>query len=143
MDKIIVAYETLQQACRSLHATTKRFIAAQEDAQTDKLLQEAWRDSVITRFQLCYELLWKYGKHYLLVYLQADVSSPKKVFQELHAKKIISREDADNLMDIVEVRNLTTHIYDEAYAEQAAQEIIEYLRFLETILKKLAPEKAA
>jgi nucleotidyltransferase substrate binding protein (TIGR01987 family) len=141
MDKIIVAYETLQRACRSLHVAIERFIAGQKDARTDEETQDERRDAIIKRFELCYDLLWKYGKLYLMIYHETDILSPKKVFNELFSKQIISREDTDTLMDIAEVRNLTVHTYDEEYADDAAQEIIEYLKALEKILKKLAPEK--
>jgi nucleotidyltransferase substrate binding protein (TIGR01987 family) len=141
MEKIILAYETLQRACRSLHKVVERFITAHNDPRIDKETRDERRDATIKRFELCYDLFWKYGKNYLILYHEVDIPSPKKVFQELSIKKVIAPEDTETLRDIAEIRNLTVHTYDEAYADEAAEKIIEYLKALETILKKLAPEK--
>lgn len=139
MEKIIVAYHTVQRACRALHSAVQRFLEAKESKHIDKETQDERRDAIIKRFELCYDLLWKYCKTYLMTYHQTDIPSPKKVFSEMYQKKVISREDADILLEIADVRNLTVHTYDETYANEAAEEIIDYLCAIERILQKIVP----
>lgn len=73
------------------------------------------RDSVIQRFEFCYELAWKMLK---LKLLQEDIDtrSPKATLQAALEVGLI--EDGNGWTELHRMRNLTTHTYDESLAEE-------------------------
>ena len=138
MDRINQAYTTLLQAYSSLKDAIEDFENVL-DCNESQRTQRTYRDSIIKRFEFCYELLWKYGKTYLLFYHQTEILSPKPVFSELYKKGITSRQEDIALKEIADIRNLTTHTYNEEYVIKAAEEIIEHYQVLEKLLPKIAP----
>ena len=83
----------------------------------DERLRKALRDSVIQRFEFCYELAWKTLK----IWLDGkgiDARNPKDVLRESVAQGILS--DVERWTEAHENRNLTSHTYDETQAEQVA-----------------------
>lgn len=88
-------------------------------SQLEKAVQqpknEFIRNSVIQRFEFTYELAWKMLK----LVLEAEgilTRTPKEAFQEALQAGFI--EDGNVWSDLQKQRNLTTHTYDEALAEQ-------------------------
>lgn len=72
------------------------------------------RDSVIQRFEFCYELAWKMLK-LKLAQEDIDVQSPKGTLQAALELGLI--EDGNAWTELHRMRNLTTHTYDESLAE--------------------------
>lgn len=138
MDKISQSYETLLQAYSTLKDAIDDFqeVHARNESQR---LQRTFPDSIVQRFEYCYELLWKYCKTYLFLYHQTEALSPKGVFIELYKKGITSRKEDVTLKEIADIRNLTSHTYNEEYVTKAAAEIIEHYQALEKILPKIKP----
>ena len=73
------------------------------------------RDGVIQRFEFCIELLWKVLKIYLEDQGYQDVYSPKAVMKKAFLDGVIKDEQV--WIQLLEDRNRTSHIYDEAAAE--------------------------
>jgi nucleotidyltransferase substrate binding protein (TIGR01987 family) len=71
------------------------------------------RDSVIQRFEFCWELSWKVLRLRLAI-LGVEVLSPRDAFQEALAKGLI--QDGNAWSKAQKMRNLTSHTYDEALA---------------------------
>ncbi len=69
------------------------------------------RDGVIQRFEFCAELSWKVCREYLLEEGYEDINSPKAVMKTAYSDKLIS--DEQTWLEILNSRNLTSHIYDE------------------------------
>ena len=67
-------------------------------------------DLVVKRFEFTFEMSWKALKRYLS-YLGIEAKSPRMVFKEAYAQEIITEEDI--WLDMIEQRNLSSHIYDE------------------------------
>lgn len=141
MDKLDLSYATVKQAYSTLRDAIDDFLEIQKTDPKNKRCHRTFRDSVIQRFEFCYEVLWKYGKVYLMVYYEEDILSPKKVFSALYQKRIISQAEATELRKIADVRNLTTHTYDEEHSIHAAEEIIKHYHVIEKLLPKIAPEE--
>lgn len=78
------------------------------------------RDSVIQRFEFCWELSWKVLKLRLEM-LGVEVMTPRDAFQEALSKGLI--HDGNAWSRVQKMRNLTSHTYDEKLA-------IEVYRFL-------------
>lgn len=81
-----------------------------------------YRDGLIQRFEFSTELAWKSIKEYLEDQgFSIAVASPRAILKEAFAGGIIDDEDAWN--DILNARNLTSHIYDEKTATDVAARI--------------------
>lgn len=74
------------------------------------------RDSAIQRFEFCFELSWKVLQSYLeLEGLEAR--SPRAAIRAAFQVGLLS--DDPGWLDILELRNLTSHTYDEALAKSS------------------------
>jgi len=71
------------------------------------------RDEVIQRFEFTLELLWKTLK-LLLAYQGIECASPRKGIKEAFRAGLIG--DDEILLDMLEDRNRSFHIYDESTA---------------------------
>lgn len=83
---------------------------------------DTMRDGVIQRFEFTTELAWKACREYLLEMGYAEVNGPKPVMREAFAHGII--KDETMWIDILNDRNLTSHVYK----EQTANEIFEHIQ---------------
>src|SRR5690606_6065556 len=80
-------------------------------------LRKALRDSLIQRFEFCYELAWKCLKLWLDD-KGVEARNPKDVLRESASQGLL--HDMAGWTAVHENRNLTSHTYDEAQAEQVA-----------------------
>ena len=76
---------------------------------------EYLRDSVIQRFEFCYELGWKTMKLWLEG-KDIDVRNAKDTLREALAQGVI--EDGNGWSEMHRIRNLTSHTYDAKLAEE-------------------------
>lgn len=73
------------------------------------------RDSVIQRFEFCWELAWKTLK-LRLQQLGVEALNPRDIFREALSMGIL--RDGNAWTETQKNRNLTSHTYDEALADQ-------------------------
>jgi len=93
------------------------------------------RDGVIQRFEFTVELLWKTLK-IILAYQGVECASPRRCIKEAFRAGLI--EDDEILLDMLEDRNRSSHIYDEATAEEIFERIAKvYIPVLEKTLETL------
>ena len=104
-DNLQAAYIRLRQA-----------VAANADAPDDDLIQMA----LIKCFEMTFELSWKTMKDFLR-YNGIDVKLPREVIKQAFAHDIIT--DGQLWIDMLENRNLLTHVYDEALARESVRQI--------------------
>jgi nucleotidyltransferase substrate binding protein (TIGR01987 family) len=88
----------------------------------DEKLRKALRDSLIQRFEFCYELAWKCLKLWLED-KGVDARNPKDVLRESAGQGFL--HDVAGWTAVHENRNLTSHTYDEAQAEKVAAFVVE------------------
>jgi len=88
------------------------------------------KDGVIQRFEFTIELLWKTLKA-ILEYNGRECSTPRNCIKEAFKANIIS--DDDIILDMIEDRNLSSHIYD----EKTSNEIFEKIKnvYLDYLIK--------
>jgi nucleotidyltransferase substrate binding protein (TIGR01987 family) len=134
-------YNNLLQAYKRLDHMIKRFLEVSHTITPKTCEFEddciAYRDSVIKRFEFCYDLTWKFLKLYLENVYGIEVASPKKVFLECIKQNLVPEDKSALLLEIVEARNNTSHTYDEEIAYEIAQKIPEYYQLLKRILNSL------
>lgn len=74
------------------------------------------RDSVIQRFEFTVELSWKVLQRYLKASGVSEALTPKNTFRE--AAKLGLVNDPESWIRFVDARNLSSHTYKEALAEE-------------------------
>ena len=92
-------------------------VARLREARDDykKMPLDSIRDGVIQRFEFCTELAWKTMREYLLDQGYTEINSPKAVVKQAFAFGMI--QDQQAWIDLLNDRNLTSHVYDEATAK--------------------------
>lgn len=78
------------------------------------------RDGVIQRFEFTFELAWKSLRDYMADQ-GADMASivfSKQVFKAAYAANLI--DDPQVWLDMLDSRNITSHVYDDEQANQVA-----------------------
>jgi nucleotidyltransferase substrate binding protein (TIGR01987 family) len=71
---------------------------------------DIYLDLTLKRFEFTYEMSWKALKRYL-DYLGISATNPRAVFREAYAQGILREESV--WLDMIEMRNLSSHVYDE------------------------------
>jgi nucleotidyltransferase substrate binding protein (TIGR01987 family) len=79
------------------------------------------RDGIIHRFELCTELAWKSTREYLIDQGYTELNSPKAVMKQAYSDGLVS--DSEQWASLLNDRNLTSHIYDEATAAEIFDKI--------------------
>jgi len=67
MEKLAKKYNNLVKIHHKLAEAIEKYKETQTDVHADVELIELIRDSLIKRFELAYDLLWKYLREYLIV----------------------------------------------------------------------------
>jgi len=110
----------------SFERALDRLIEAVEQAK-----DELDKDGVIQRFEFTFELLWKTLKS-ILEYNGIECYSPRNCIKEAFKSNLI--DDNEIILDMLEDRNLSSHIYDQKTSEEIFNRIknvyVEYLKKL-------------
>ena len=112
MSKFTEKYEKLISATERL----KQAITDYNNVHLDSV-----RDGVIQRFEFCTELAWKSVREYLIEQGYADINSPKAVMKTAFSDGLLTNENG--WLEILESRNITSHVYDEKTAETIFESI--------------------
>lgn len=107
--------ENFKSAVAQLKSAVEQYRRSPEDT--------LYRDGLIQRFEFTFELAWKSLREYLEDQ-GADMSGivlSKQVFKASYAAQVIDNQQV--WLDMLNSRNLTSHIYDEKTASQIAQQI--------------------
>lgn len=95
------------------------------------------RDGVIQRFEFCTELAWKSTREYLIDQGYVDINSPKSVMKQAFADGLIN--DDRSWIELLNARNLTSHIYDENTASDIFEDIrSKYLLLFKELSNRLS-----
>jgi nucleotidyltransferase substrate binding protein (TIGR01987 family) len=138
MEKLATKYENLVKIHRGLALAIEKYKKALVDKNIDLETREAFRDSLIKRFELTYDLLWKYLREYIIFIGGGTADSPRKVFQECLSLGLSNDAETKELIRLIEDRNLTTHVYDEDLANRVAVDIQKHHAVIDTIIKKVS-----
>ena len=94
------------------------------------------RDGVIQRFEFTCELAWKTTREFLLEQSFTELNSPKSTMRTAFSYGLIDDEDA--WISLLNARNITSHIYDDASAQDIYVQIeTSYVVLFEKLLKNL------
>ena len=102
------------------------------------------RDGTIQRFEYSFESLWKLLKTFLDQYEGIVCNSPKSCFREALQVSLLSVKDTEACLEMTDDRNLTSHTYIEAIAEEIYRRIPSHLtvmsKLLVNIQERIKPE---
>ena len=112
MDKRKTKAESLQAAVARLQEAIAEYEAHHYSSM---------RDGAIQRFEFCAELAWKALREYLLAQGYAEINSPKAVMRQAYGDGILEEEGP--WLQLIQDRNLTSHLYDESAAGAIYQRI--------------------
>ena len=115
----------------SLRQDFIKAIARLEDA-VDLPKDAIVRDSAIQRFEIAFELCWKFLKAYLEENHNSSCSSPQSCFRAGFKQGVIG--DDPFWIDLAKLRNYTVHTYDEVLADYVYAHLPEALRRFREVL---------
>lgn len=91
-------------------------------------------DVAAKRFEFTYEMAWKTLKR-VLDYMGIDARAPRPVFKEAYAQGLLADEKV--WLDMIEMRNLSSHVYDEHEISRILTELDRYLVAFDALLLRL------
>lgn len=138
MEKLAKKYNNLIKIHRALAVSIDRYRKALSDKTIDLETREERRDSLIKRFELTYDLLWKYLREYMIAMHSVSADSPRKIFQQCLSLGLTNEAETEELIDLIEDRNLTTHVYDIELANQVASDIQKHHDVISAIITKVS-----
>jgi nucleotidyltransferase substrate binding protein (TIGR01987 family) len=95
---------------------------------------DIYLDLVVKRFEFTYEMAWKALKRYL-DFIGIDSASPRGCFKEAFAQKVVGDESI--WLDMIEQRNITSHVYDESEIAEIIGKTVTYRDAFQGLLATL------
>lgn len=106
--------------------------------ERERWIQEGNGDIVLDvaakRFEFTYEMAWKALKR-LLDYLGIDARAPRLVFREAYIQGLLADEDV--WLDMIEMRNLSSLVYDEHEISRILGQLERFLAAFEYLRQKI------
>lgn len=118
----MIDYDKLQKSLKHLELQFENYKRAQDRAELTDIDREAIAESVIQRFETCYDTLWKDLKRYLIEDSGlADVpDSPKKILK-LAGQNELFASPVEQWLKYADARTSTAHDYS---GEKAAEVLL-------------------
>ncbi len=136
MEKLKKRYTTLLQAYKTLEEILESFPPKDKISAPEKLIA-IYRDAAIQRFEFCYDLTWKFLKLYLFEKEGIEAKSPKATFQACYKSGLTNEKETEQLLNMIEDRNLTTHIYDRATAIEISNRIEKHYQLMKALAARI------
>jgi len=108
----MIDYDKFQKALKHLELQYANYQSAQERSELTEIDREAIAESVIQRFETCYDTLWKDLKRYLIEELGlADVPNSPKPILKLASENGLFTASVEQLLTYADARTNTSHDY--------------------------------
>ncbi len=140
MEKLKLKHEIASKALNSLEQvlidydrSENEFIFTNIDKKT---IREYLRDSLIQRFEYCFDSVWKVLKIYLEVDygIHFDIVSPKTVFRKALNAGIATEKQVRLALEMTDDRNKTSHLYNESEAKKISMHIKSYFELMKELM---------
>ena len=138
MDGISIDYSKLKLAVHHLKAQWENYATCDSRPELSPLDRDAIRESVIQRFEVAYDVLWKAIKRYLMFTLGLpDIpNSPKPILRLAYENGILSA-DITFWLKVADTRVATSHDYSSAKADACIELLPTFLDALEPMVARL------
>jgi nucleotidyltransferase substrate binding protein (TIGR01987 family) len=137
----MIDYEKLKKSLRHLEKQFENYSTMSDRNTLSELDKEGISESVVQRFEVCYDTLWKHLKKYLEqeAGLPDVPNSPKPVFRLAHQNGLIS--DIEAWIGYANTRVETSHDYSELKLQSALGKTASFIRDAILVYEKLTSEK--
>lgn len=105
--------------------------------QFNDVVVDTLKSGQVQKFEICAELMWKTVKAFLSETNGVDCKSPKQTIKEFYNLSYISPEEFENELEILDDRNMLSHIYDKRQFEEIYGRIIQRLPSFAKILSEI------
>jgi nucleotidyltransferase substrate binding protein (TIGR01987 family) len=99
----------------------------------NKEVADVIKNGRIQKFEYSSELTWKTIKDYLYFAHSIDAKSPKQSVKEFYLLDVISFEEYETLLNMLNDRNRLSHIYKEEYFEEIHSKLTGYLAVMKKV----------
>jgi nucleotidyltransferase substrate binding protein (TIGR01987 family) len=136
MEKLTQQREMVVKALTTLHDAIEQF----EEVDAKQKYYIALRNSIIKSFEYSMDIFWKFLKRFIEVkHGLVAPSSPRAIFKQCLDINIISPDEFNACMKVVEDRNMTSHTYDVDLAEKISRDIPTHYTIIKKITDRLTP----
>ena len=98
----------------------------------DQEKNDFMRDSAIQRFEFTFDISWKLLKELLREDHGIECKSPKSCIRESYKQGIIDYEDF--WLEMVKMRNETSHLYNEEMADDVYKELPKAIKVFQSLM---------
>ena len=124
----MIDYEKFQKSLKHLELQFANYKTAADRAELSEIDREAIAESVIQRFETCYDTLWKDLKRYLIEELGlADVPTSPKPVLKLAGQNELLVSGVEQWLKYADARIDTAHDYSGLKAEQTLLVIEDFI----------------
>ena len=136
----MIDYSKFEKALRHLQAQFENYRSL--DPSLPELLQEAVAESVIQRFETCYDCLWKVLKRYLIEELGIPEvpNSPKPLFRLANENRLLP-SPVEHWLGYANTRIATAHDYSGEKAREALASMAAFIHDAIGLYQKLSGRK--
>ena len=138
-EQLLAALERMEEAVIHLERVEKNELQIPSLSQEE--LYRSMRDSLMQRFEFCADQFWKYLKIFLDEKLKQKVNfnAPGAVIRTACQTKMISEADTKIFLEMMDDRNMSSHIYKEEIAERISVRTVGYHKLMYHYVQKLSP----
>ena len=138
-NKYVGMVQMLDSLKRALAAYDKRNFFTSPLGYEDDLVV-GLRSAVIQSFEYCTDHFWKYMKVYLeqVKNVSMETTSPSDVVRHAVRIKLLTPEEAEAIIEMIKMRNKTSHIYKEEVADFTAEKAHEHYLLMQNVLEKMS-----
>lgn len=133
----MIEYDKYEKSLRHLVLQYNNYESLDDNQPV--LIQEAVAESVIQRFETCYDCLWKVLKRYLIQELGLPnvPNSPKPIFRLANENNLFS-SDIEQWLIYAESRISTSHDYSGEKTQQALETTGSFINDAIALFKKMS-----
>ncbi len=95
-------------------------IIERKEALIEEGFEDVYLDIIVKRFEFTYETAWKALKRYL-EFLGLEANNPRSTFKEAYSQGLL--QDQEVWLDMIEQRNISSHVYDESQIKELLEKI--------------------
>lgn len=134
-----INYDKLEQALARLQEKFADYQGMEMRPELMESDKDSIKESLIHRFEVCYEMLWKHTKKYLEneAGISEPPNSPKPIFRLAHQSKLIDAETLERFFEYVKTRIDTAHDYNLEKAEAALGVIEDFIADAEELYRQM------
>ena len=136
MEAVKLKRMAMQQALLTFQ---KSLALLEQSQEKDQEVCKLMRDGMIQRFEYSIDNFWKFLKIYLEIIKQIPIElpSPREILKLALNRVLITDDEYKILILAISDRNLTSHTYNEALAEEIQEHLLSYYLTMQAIIDRL------